>query len=311
MNNQHNAKYAFYYLLSLAALIFMALSVGMIVFGIVNKTVVDALALSNYNFYDSQMRFAISALFISAPIFYFFSSLISRGLKKGELEKDSAIRRWLNYFILLVSSVIILGVFIGIINNFLDGELTLRFVFKAIAMLIISGITFSFYYYDIKRTQPEKKDIIVRIYFFASLILVIAAFVAAWFFVEAPKEARNRRLDQIVVNNIYSLESAVNTYYEKNKKLPESIEELKANKNYFLDVNTLIDPATKEAIVYNKLNDKGFEFCATFRTDSNTDSKGRTIAITYPGDNKSHRTGYQCLTGTLYAVEANPAEKVK
>lgn len=119
MNNKHNAKYTFYYLLSLAALIFMSISLGMILFGIINKTIPDILRLyGSSNVTGRQMKFALSALFISAPIFYYISSLINRGLRKGELEKDSAIRRWLTYFIILISSLIILGSFVGVINNF-------------------------------------------------------------------------------------------------------------------------------------------------------------------------------------------------
>ena len=141
MNN--NAKYVFYYLLSLVSLIFTALAVGMIAFGIIDKVVADALVSAAG--VSDNLKFAISALIIAAPLFFVTQWLIIRGLHHGELDKDSAVRRWLTYFILLVSSVTMLGVFIGVINNFLSGEFTAIFILKAVSMLVISGAIFSFF----------------------------------------------------------------------------------------------------------------------------------------------------------------------
>jgi len=296
MNNKNNAKYAFYYLLSLVSLIFMGLSVGMIAFGIINKSIVDTLNSYSGN-YDSQLRFAISALFIAAPMFYVITRLINKGLRSEELAKDSGIRRWLTYFILLISFLIILGSFITVINNFLSGEMTVRFILKAITVLLISGSVFSFYLYDMKREINQSRDMVVMIFTWASAALVLAAFIAAWFFVESPAISRARRLDQNLMNNIYSLESAVNNFYEINKTLPESLATLE-NSEVYLSKRMLTDPDSQEPIVYNKLSDKTFEFCATFRMDSTTDDMNSG----YRGDNKNHQAGYQCVSGLLYST---------
>jgi len=301
MNNQHNAKYAFYYLLSLVSLIFTALSVGMISFGIIDKTVID-LINTNYGNPDGQLKFAISALLIATPIFYIISHLIYRGLRRGEINKESGIRRWLTYFIILVSTLIILGVFIGVINNFLAGELTGRFIWKAITVFIIASVVFSFYFYDIRRADPAVKNMAIRLFFFVSLAVVVAAFVAAWFFVESPQMARERRLDQLVVNNISSLESMVNTYYDRHQALPDSLEALQAEKDLYITPDLLVDPETKEAIVYNKLNERGFQFCATFRTDSLTQNGKNSAPLYYTRSIQDHAAGYQCLPGTLWSL---------
>jgi uncharacterized protein YpmS len=283
----------------------------MIMYSIIDKTVPDALSTFVGN-YDSQLKFAISALIIATPIFYILSSLIFKGLRKEEIEKDSGVRRWLTYFIILVSSLIILGVFIATINNFLSGELTSRFILKAITIFFLSATVFSFYFYDIKREDLRKKDLVTKLFFFISLGLILAAFIAAFFFVESPKTARARRLDQIVVNNISNLESLVNSYYDRYKKLPDNLEAVKAEKDIYLDPNTLIDPETKQAIVYQKLGEKDFQFCANFRLDSVRDNNGAyPLAVsypTYPGD-KNHAAGYQCLKGNLWSlVKTAPAE---
>jgi len=304
MRENNNPKYAFYYLLSLVALIFMAISVGLIAFGIINRTVADVLASGSYSNYNSQFKFAISALFIAVPVFYVLSSLIHRGLRREELNINSGIRRWLTYFIILVSSLIILGVFIGAINNFLSGELTTRFILKSLAIFLIAATVFSFYFYDIKRIDVIKKDKVVNLFFFASLILVLSAFIAAWFFVESPKEARNRRLDQIVINNMYSLEGAINSYYERYKVLPVSLEDLRQERDLYFEERFIFDPETGAEIVYKVTGKESFELCAEFRTSSYAAGE---LATPYYRGSKNHQAGYQCLPGYFWSKEIQEA----
>ena len=106
MENQKNnaAKFAFFYMLSLVALLFMALSVGMIIFQIINKNIIDIINEYRGRFSPGQLKFAISALIISTPIYYFITRQIQKNLFAGSLDKDSQIRKWLTYFILLVTS---------------------------------------------------------------------------------------------------------------------------------------------------------------------------------------------------------------
>ncbi len=298
MSEKNSAKYAFYYLLSLLALIFLDLSVVLIAFGIINEKIVDALAVYNYTNFGQQFKFAISALIISAPIFYFSSYLVERGLKKEDLSFDSGIRRWLTYFILLVSAVIILGVFVGVINSFLAGELTARFILKAVTLFIVAALVFSFYFYDIRRTTVEQKNKIIKLSFFVSLGLVLTAFVAVWFFIESPQVARNRRLDEILMQNIYQIESAVNSYYGRNESLPLTLSDLDGQDIYY-EKRALLDPETNQAIVYNRLSPDTFEFCATFRTASYGVNSNQYNEMT----DREHEAGYQCFTGNLWALE--------
>jgi hypothetical protein len=303
MTHNYNAKYAFYYLLSLVALIFVSISVGLIAFGIIGQTVADELALNGYSYFNDQFRFAISALLIATPIFFVISRLINRGLQTKELDQESGIRRWLTYFILLVSSITVLGIFINVINNFLNGDLTLSFVLKALTMLIISGSVFSFYLYDIKRADATKKDKVVKIFFFVSLTLIIAAFVAAWFFMESPKEMRNRRLDQVVINRIYSLESATNEYYRTKHVLPNTLTEIMNSPGYYNSMERMIiDPKTgKEKVIdYKKIDETNFELCADFLTSSYPINTATRPTINYAAGSHDHDAGYQCFKSEVW-----------
>lgn len=277
----------------------MSISVGLIIFSIIDQSVVDVLDDYHRNF-DAQFKFAISVLVISTPIFYLSSSLIQKGLKNGELAKDSGVRRWLTYLITLASSLVILGVFVSIINNFLSGELTLRIILESLTVFVLSSLAFSFYLYSIKRNDVTKKDGVIKFFLIVSLALIVAAFVSSLFFVESPQKTRERRLDDVVVQNISNLESYVNNYYDRYHKLPADLDELREAVNMYNNRNPFINPNTNQAIVYNKVNDKSFEFCTDFKTNSR--ENGGNMRYMVMGD-KSHEAGYQCLSGALWGLD--------
>ena len=52
------AKYAFFYVLSLVALVFMTVSVGIIVFQIINKEIIDLINQYSGRYSDEAMKFA-------------------------------------------------------------------------------------------------------------------------------------------------------------------------------------------------------------------------------------------------------------
>ncbi len=291
----NNPKFAFYYLLSLVALIFTAVSSAIIIFQIINKSVSDFLLDNTYS-NDGGLRFGISALFVAAPIFFLMLNFINKGLRKNELEKDSSLRRWLTYFILFVSAVIILGSLIGILNSFLSGEMTLKFALKTITVLIISILVFSYYFYDIKRDNVEKKDRNIKIFFIISLVLILAVFISSFFFVESPQMARKKRLDQIIINKVSSIESVVNSYYDLNKELPERIEDISLSSGkFYFNEKDLYDPETGEKIEYRKIGDREFEICANFRTSSDY------LGGRYYYADKKFNPGKNCFKGNLWS----------
>ncbi|MDD4527558.1 MAG: DUF5671 domain-containing protein [Candidatus Margulisbacteria bacterium] len=299
----HNPKYAFYYILSLVALIFVAISSALIVFQIIDKSVFDALAYYGSYSNQSALRFGISALLISAPIFFLCVNSINKGLKKGEIDKDSPLRNWLTYFILAVSAVVILGSLVGIINAFLSGEMTLKSILQLLTVILIAAIVFSYYLYDIRRDKILKKDKIMKIFFFSSVLLVIIIFISSWFFVESPKVARERKIDEKVMSNIHSLESYINSYYEKEEKLPEDLSELNSVAEIINFNQFLVNPVSGEKIEYKKIGEKEFELCANFRTDSYESQRNEVYPV-YVGDgSKVYVKGWNCFKGNLWAEE--------
>ena len=295
------AKYAFFYVLSLVALIFMSISVGIIFFQIINKEFIDLINEYSGRYSDGAMKFAISAIIISAPIYYFTSKQIYKSLRKGKLEEDAAVRKWFTYLIILVSIIVMIVWLITTISGFLNGELTTKSILKTITALFISGSVFSFYLYDIKRENIKgKKDKVISIYFYASFVIVLIAFVTSMFIVESPTETRKRKLDDRVINNFYQIDGSINSYYKKYEKLPEAIEDLKEEYNY-ITTEELTNPVTKELYEYKIVSGDEYELCTTFQFSSKEEDKKDHDP--YVDKMWIHEAGYDCLTQKVHDFE--------
>lgn len=291
MSSQNNAKFAFWYLLSLVALIFMALSTGQVIFQVINKYIPEFTSSYSPTFDAGVLKFAISSLIISIPLYFLTARQIERSLEKQELMKEAAVRRWLTYFILFVASVVIIVWLIMTINNFLGGELTSRFLLKSLTVIIISGLIFSYYLYDIKRAEVTKRDMIINIFLVVGLVLTIGSLVTAFFINESPAEARARRHDVQVLSNFDQITTTIQNYYTEKNALPENFADLNDQTPY-LNAAALQDPKTGQAYDYHITSETEYELCATFET--NNIEPSNTYDYTY-ADRWPHEVGYQCL----------------
>jgi len=227
------------------------------------------------------MKFAISAIIVATPIYFVTTRYIYKSLYKGELNKDAGVRRWLGYLILLVTIIVMIGWLIAIINNLLDGELTSKFILKALTAIVISGSIFSFYFYDMRREKVQgRQDNVLKTYFVAALVIIIAVFVTSLFIVESPLEARNRKTDQQVINDFHNIDGLIYNYYKEYEKLPASLNVLQDEYPH-LDNEDIEHPASGQEYEYNILEDNKYELCADFLTSSESFDERRGYSIAY------------------------------
>lgn len=298
MQQKNNSAYfAFLYIVSLISLGFLAISSGMILFQLINKFVPDPLAPSYLACFQSgAIKFAISAIIVSAPIYYIAIYAINKHISKGELKKESQIRKWLTYIIILVSVLVIVGNLIAVIYNFLDGELTIRFILRTLAMIAIAGSVLSYYFIDIKKESFEKKNKTNKIYFYASISAVLIILISAFFVAESPSKSRKRKQDQQFLERMDKINRAVDSYYAAEKKLPENLAEITGKTSSQCCAEEITDEDIKE-IGYNKKTETKFELCAKFQTSNKESEKCHEHWL---DESWKHDAGYQCIEKEVY-----------
>jgi len=300
----NNAKFTFFYLLSLVSLGFFAISAGIIIFQIINKNIIDVVETYSTRYNIDSLRFALSAMIVAAPIYLVATRQINKNLISGALDNQAAIRRWLTYLILLITSFVMIGWAIGIINNFFNGELTWKFILKAITVLAIAGSIFSYYFYDIKRENLQvKKNNVITLYFYTVVAVALIIFVSGIFFVESPQEARERHIDAEAINRLSVLENVIQQYYSEENKLPENLAVLDELSMSFTK-DDLVNPLTKNQFDYNVLSDKKYELCTDFLRASLKDDL--VDRYTYLASNWEHEAGYDCIERKVFDNPEKP-----
>lgn len=151
-------KEVFTHLLAIVTLYISAVSLGTLFFQFVNLAFPDVLQGDGYWALQSArntMRFAIASLVVVFPVYFFTMRFLSRSYTENPSKRDLRIRKWLVYFTLFVTALVMIGDLIALINNFLQGELTMRFFLKVVAVLLIAGAVFYYYFSDLKRHNEE------------------------------------------------------------------------------------------------------------------------------------------------------------
>ena len=292
MLKNNNAKFAFLYMFSLVALLFVALGAGQVIFQAINKFIADFTAPYGNGFNSSLLKFAISSLIIATPIYFLTMRYLERNLQAGDLDREAPVRRWLIYFILFVSSVVMIVWLMITIGNFLDGDLTSKFILRAITVIVIAGIIFSYYLYDIRRREIKKNNKVILGYLIAALLISVGSLIASFFFVESPAAARARRHDEAVLGHFTQIDSMLSAYYSKNTKLPETLDKAQDSAPYVV-LSTLKDPLSGKTYEYKRLDNASYELCADFMTDNRKTTPDEST-YTY-ADRWPHDKGHQCL----------------
>jgi len=253
----------------------------------------DALEYNTYYTFSGPIRFALSSLIVIFPIFLFLSFYLNKIYIKEPQVRDSKIRKWLIYFTLFTAGIIMTADLVTIVNNFLSGEITTRFILKALTIFLISGIIFWYYLNDIKNKITEK----FNKYFSMVISLIILVSVIGGFVVfGSPSFARKIQFDERKISDLQNIQYQILNYWQTKKELPPN---LGVFRDSFSGYNVPKDPQTQNDYEYN-IKDKDnlvFELCAVFNTESRKFSQGK---ITQPrmltiSENWEHNSGRFCF----------------
>ena len=294
----------FVFIGAMAALYASAVSLINLLFEIINALFPDPLSF-NYDNFSSGMRWSIASLIIVFPIYIFLSRFINKDLAANFLKKNLGVRKWLTYLTLFVAGVAIITDLILLINTFLGGEITARFAFKVLAVLIVAGTVFAYYLYDLKRDAGQKsgkRKLLVWAVSFAVLVSIIGGF----FIMGSPFTLRMKKFDERRVNDLQNIQYQVVNFYQRKGSLPNNLDELK---DPIAGFNIPLDPDSAVSYGYEKVADSpigeaglSFKLCADFSlgSDMQIDSKGATRPTPiFLGDNFSINENWQHQKGAV------------
>lgn len=290
---------AFLNLFSLITLGWMAIAIGMILFQIIDKFLSPGAVgyLSVYS--QSSLKFGVASALIVTPIFLLIVNLLHQNYRKGTLNHDSGVYRWLTYLILLVTALNIIGRLIQLVFQLLDGDYTLASILKIVVVLLIASGIFGYYWYDLKRHDYSSRSMMSQIFFGVIVAVALASIIGSFFIIDSPNTARMKKYDQQRVNDLSGLDNLINVYYNENKKVPADLSEPRFGQ--------FADPATSEPYGYRAIDQTTYELCADF--DLAVEDERNTESYYYGYGDKNwyyHDAGRQCFTSQVYDPEVKP-----
>ncbi len=277
-----SAKDVFMHLLSVIMLYASAISFMVVIFQIINLLMPDLLAEDYIHSYQIEgaydlIRSGLAFLIITYPVYVISTWLIKKSYAKDAWKKEMFLRKWLVYFTLFVTALLIIGNLIALLIGFLYGGLTMAFALKVLTVFFVAGIVFGYYIVDLK----NKYDKQLRFLFIFTSIVVLAAIIAGFFFVGSPANQRLRNIDQDKINDLESLDYSISSYYNNQKALPENITD-------FDDY--------KEAYQYTITDETHYQICTEFNFPSYGYEFSNKYDMTIPANTWEHDTGEICFT---------------
>ena len=103
-----------------------------------------------------SIRWAIAVLSVSAPVYVWLTIKTSRRVAKDAAQRRSLVRKWLTYLTLFIAALTFFGDASYVIYNFLNGEITLRFMLKAVTVAGVSAAIFTYYLRDVEEVKDDQ-----------------------------------------------------------------------------------------------------------------------------------------------------------
>ncbi len=304
----------FLHLLAVVTLYWSAVSFVTLLWQYINYFFPDI--LSEYRIYNmgfaGPIRFAVSSLIIVFPVFILVSWYLNKIYIKESQVRESKIRKWLIYLTLFIASLVIIGDLITVINIFLGGELTTRFILKALSVFLVAGVIFGYYLDDVRRETPTKS---AKYFAWSTGAIVLIAIVGAFFIIGSPATARLMQFDEQKISDLQGIQSEIVNYWQGKEMLPNSLSDLN---DPISGYKVPIDPQSVTAYEYN-IKDAAtlsFELCAVF----NKQAEGQYVLnVLTPASspvkdymqNWQHEAGRVCFERTIDKQLYPPTSKTK
>lgn len=297
MNIKTNAKDFFLHVGAIAAFYASAIALTTLLFEVINYAYPKI--TNAYQYYYPSISLQVATLIVAFPLFLLLSWLLQKGYAADPSLREAGIRRFLSYLTLFVAGAVVAGDLITLIYMFLDGqELTMGFVLKVAALLVIAGGVFVYYLREIRNRIEGGERNIWRA---AALLVILASIVAGFMVIGSPAEQRSRRYDSQRVADLQSIQWQIVNFWQRKEALPASLAEIEDPISGFM-IPT--DPKTGEQYSYKLVGQsaRAFELCATFDSASKgslSSSHSLTYPVGKPGENWEHTEGVQCFDRSI------------
>ena len=251
-------------LLGTVALYWCAFNFGALLFSYIDLFLPDQLS---YGHPLEGLRWALATLTVIFPVLVWVQRRLRRQAVTIPALQALRSRKWILYITLFLAGVIILGDIVAVLYEFLQGELTIRFLLKILSVLIISSAVLGLYLWQIKRDIDPKVWPWMEWVAKGVAALGVLVIVIGFFIIPSPLQERFVRFDERRVQDLQNIQWQVVNFWQQKARLPATLDELTDSISGYQAPRDSETLAAYEYAVKGELN---FELCAIFSTELKT-----------------------------------------
>lgn len=244
--------------------------------------------------FSNAARGAMAILIIVFPVFIFLSHLLRKEFQKHPEKIKSRLRKWLLSFTLFIATIVIIVDLVTLIRNFLEGELTIRFLLKNASVLVIISVIFGYYLKQLKKEKEyfTKNE---KLFVWAVAFVVLMTIAFGFLMTGSPLTQRLIKSDEQRISHLQMIQSQIVFYFQQKGELPATLSNLEDSISGFTPPQ---DPETGIFYEYQKQSDTSFILCATFKAESVEYTRVAPPPI-HSFDTWDHQAGYACFSRTI------------
>jgi MFS family permease len=258
----------FLHLLAIIFLYISVISLGSVLFQYINIAFPDVLSYDYGQYARDALRWPLAMLVIVLPCYLWLMWKLQRELRADPAKRELKTRKWLLYFTLFLTAIVIVGDLVTLVYQFLNGGLSARFILKVLAILAIAGSVSFYYGMDLRQMQQTTQQRFMRLFAWGAIVLMGIAIVVGFFFVGSPFAERQRQFDQRRVSDLSSIQWQIINYWQRKEQLPPTISALRDEIGGYIPP---MDPESGADYEYSATGTLSFQLCALFTTQSEDD----------------------------------------
>lgn len=294
-----SARDAFLYLLSFSTLATWASALGSMLFRFIERWFPDPVTGNAVYNVRNAVTWQMASVAVAFPIFLLVMRTILREAQTHPERLQSSVRKWLTYIALLLTAGGMICDLIWFFDYFLNGELTSRFVLKALTVLVICGAIFVYYLGSLRWDRntdvaaARRRSVKFGI---GATAAVVVSFCIGMGMAGMPSTQRQLEADRRRVQDLRAIAWVVYSWHQRTawnrpglnetNPLPSGLAELIGKG---ITAQQTLDPVKKTPYEYRVRTGAVYEVCATFSGPEEADQIPRSQFW-------NHGKGHTCFT---------------
>jgi hypothetical protein len=288
-----SSRDAFLYLLSFSTLATWASALGSMLFQLIDIWLPDLVGRETYINVRTAVTWQMASIVVAFPVFLLVMRTILHEAQERPERLQSGVRKWLTYIALLLTAGGMICDLIWFVDYFLTGELTSRFVSKALTVMLICGAIFIYYVGSLRWDRDTNVAFALRRslkFGIGATAALVVAFVLGLGVAGTPTAQRRLEADVRRSQDLQSIARAIHFSYEREKgssaSLPASLGDFVGKG---VQRSQTLDPETGKIYEYRVKNGLTYELCGVF---AGAEEAGRG----YRSQFWYHGTGRTCFS---------------